>query len=104
MYVPSFRSNIDGMTRPGLDRQYHLDHVPRMRGDQIPVDFVPEQRVDMLIADRFIGAMKNGVAQAAHAWHQLDVKEAAQTEDWLTLTLRVGMKRVGLGVVPTNSS
>ena len=24
-----------------------------MRGDQIPVDFVPEQRVDMLIADGF---------------------------------------------------
>ena len=47
-----------------------------MRGDQIPVDFVPEQRVDMLIADRFIGAIENGVAQPAHAWHQLDAKEA----------------------------
>ena len=55
-----------------------------------------EQRVDMLVADRFVRAIEDGVAQAAHARHQLDAEEAAQAEDWLALTLGVGMKRVGL--------
>ena len=71
-----------------------------MRGDQIPVDFVPEQRIDMLIADRLGGAIENGVAQAAHARHQLDAKEPAQAEDRLALALGVGMKRVGLDLRP----
>jgi hypothetical protein len=63
LYVPSFRSNIDGMTRPAWI-EAPPDCVARMRGDQIPVDFVSEQRVDMLIADRLIGAIENSVAEA----------------------------------------
>ena len=55
-----------------------------------------EQRIDMLIADRLGRAIEDGVAQAAHAWHQLDAEQAAQAEDWLALALGVGMQRVGL--------
>jgi len=86
------------MTPPGMDRQHHLDHVARVRGDQIPVDFIAEQRVDMLVADRFVRAIEGGIAQTAHPWHQLDAKEPAKSEDRLTLTLGIGMKRIGLNL------
>src|SRR5208337_4510100 len=80
----------------GLDRQHHLDHVACMCGDQIPFDFASEQRVDMLVASSLAGAVENGIAQAAHAWHQLDAEEATQAEDGLALALGISVKRVGL--------
>jgi hypothetical protein len=69
-----------------------------MRGDQVPIDFSAEQRVDVLVADRLGRAIEHRVAQTAHARHQLDAERPAQTKDRLALTLRVGMKRVGLNL------
>ena len=68
----------------------------RMRGDQIPVDLSAEQRVDMLVADGLGRAIEDGVTQAAHARHQLDAEQSAETEDRLALALGVGVQRVGL--------
>src|SRR5271155_3288613 len=67
-----------------------------MGGDQIPVDFVSEKRVDMLVADRLVGAIEGSVAQAAHARHQLDAEEPTQAEDGLALALGISVKRIGL--------
>ena len=68
----------------------------RMRGDQIPVDLSAEQRIDMLVADGFGRTIEDGVTQAAHARHQLDAEQSAETEDRFALALGVGMERVGL--------
>ena len=43
--------------------------VMRVRGDQIPVDFFPEQRVDMLVAGCLIRPVEHRVAQPAHNPH-----------------------------------
>ena len=50
----------------------------------------------MLIADRFVRAIEDGVAQAAHARHQLDAEEPTQAEDGLALALGISVKRIGL--------
>ena len=70
-----------------LDRQHDLDHVPRMRGDQVPIGVTGEQRVDMRVADRLGRAIEGDVAQTAHAWHQLDAEQSAQAEHGLALPL-----------------
>src|ERR1700733_12741381 len=67
-----------------------------MGGYQIPVDFVSEQRVDVLIADRFARAIEDCIAQPAHARHQLDAEKPTQSEDWLALALGISVKRIGL--------
>ena len=67
-----------------------------MRGDHLPVDLPTEQRVDMLVADRFDRTIEDGVTQAAHARHQLDAKQPAEPEDRLALALGVGVERVRL--------
>src|SRR5271154_5181434 len=67
-----------------------------MGGDQIPVDFDSEKRVDMLVADRRVGAIEGSVAQASHARHQLDAEEPTQAEDGLALALGISVKRIGL--------
>jgi hypothetical protein len=93
--VPSLRSNRRH-DPSSLDRQHDLDHVPRMRGDQVPVNVASEQRVDMLVADRLCGVVEGDVAQAAHARHQLDAKQPAEAEHGFALTLGVGMQSVRL--------
>src|SRR5664279_5348204 len=67
-----------------------------MRGNEIPIDFVSKQCIKMVVTDRLVGPIENRVADAAHAWHQLDAKEPTQAEDRLVLTLRICMKRVRL--------
>ena len=67
-----------------------------MRGDQIPVDFVAEQRVDMLVARGSVGTIEHRVAETAHARHQRDAEQAAEAEHRLALALGVGMQRVRL--------
>ena len=80
----------------GLDRQHDLDHVPRVRGDQVPVDVAGEQRVDMLVADRLGRPVEGHVSKATHARHQLDAEQPAEAEYRRALALGVGMQSVGL--------
>ena len=98
MYVPSFRSSIDGMTRPAW-----IDSTTWIMSRACVA--IRSQSISSLnsasiccIADRFAGAIEDGVAQAAHARHQLDAEEPTQAEDGLALTLGIGMKRVGLNL------
>src|SRR6266542_4376013 len=67
-----------------------------MRSDEMPIDFVAEQRVKMLIADRLAGTIEDSVADTAHARHQLDAEEPTQAEHGLVLALRIGVERVRL--------
>jgi len=71
-----------------------------MCGDQMPVDFFFEQRVDMFVANCFVGTIESGVAQATHARHQPDANNSAQAEDRLALSLSIGVNRIGLYLRP----
>src|ERR1700677_4508337 len=93
--MPSLRNSIDGMTRPAwMERD--LKHVVRVGGDQIPVDRACEQRIDMLIPEGAARAVEHRVRDASHAWHEFDREQAAEAEDGLALTVRVGMQNVRL--------
>lgn len=65
-----------------------------MGRNQVPVDLPGEERVDMLIARGFVRTVEDDVVSVAHARHQLDAAEPAQSEDRLALALGVGMQRV----------
>ena len=70
-----------------------------MGGNQLPVDCISEKSVDIPVADGFVWAVDDGVADAAHAAHaahQLDSNDPAKAEDRLTLSLDIGMEGVWL--------
>ena len=67
-----------------------------MGGNQLPVDCISEKSVDIPVADGFVWAVDDGVADAAHAAHQLDSNDPAKVEDRLTLSLDIGVERVRL--------
>jgi hypothetical protein len=71
-----------------------------MSGNQVPIDFVSEQCVNMLVADSLAWTIEDCVAQATHARHQFDSENPAQAEDRLTLSLGICVKRIGLDLRP----
>lgn len=72
-----------------------MHHILPVRCDQPPVDLTREERVDMIVPHRFIGTVEGNISPVAHARHQLDPKQARQTEDRLALALRVGVRVSG---------
>ena len=50
----------------------------------------------MLVANGFPRAVKDDVVPVAHARHQLDAEEPAQTENRFALALSIGVERVRL--------
>ncbi len=66
--------------------------------DQIPVNSVPEQRIDVFVTNVLIGAEELVFAPVADARHQLDAQQMRKAEHRQRLPLRVGVDGVRLDV------
>lgn len=73
-----------------------MHHVLPVRLDQPPIDLAAEERIDVLVGDLLVGTIESHVCPVPHARHQLDPKQARQTEDRFALALGVGMQGIRL--------